>query len=161
MGCCISVNLQLKVRFSIDQKHSNTILEWQFVHRGNGAFPKVAPNRWGRGCRQECSSSSWRLRQWVGAGRVFKVDDPKLKPTGIPLASVPRRESRGVLSTGSGRRGPRADISDISTFHVKDVMDMDRDELMQKYNRTLRAVGLLRYMLQANQRVTEEPEQKM
>ena len=28
MGCCISVNLRLKVRFSIDQKHSNTILEW-------------------------------------------------------------------------------------------------------------------------------------
>ena len=32
MGCCISVNLQLKVRFSIDQKHSNTILEWPNKH---------------------------------------------------------------------------------------------------------------------------------
>ena len=33
---------------------------------------------------------------------------------------------------------------DVSGFHVKDVMDMDLDELIQKYNRTVRAAGLLR-----------------
>ena len=32
MGCCIGVNLRLKVRFSRDQKHSNTILEWPESH---------------------------------------------------------------------------------------------------------------------------------
>ena len=31
-GCCISVDLRLKVRFSIDQKHSNTIVEWPERH---------------------------------------------------------------------------------------------------------------------------------
>ena len=28
MGCCIGVNLRLKVRFSLDQKPSNTILQY-------------------------------------------------------------------------------------------------------------------------------------
>ena len=31
-GCCISVNLRLKVRISCDQKHSNTIVEWPKRH---------------------------------------------------------------------------------------------------------------------------------
>jgi hypothetical protein len=39
-------------------------------------------------------------------------------------------------------------------------MDMDLDELIQKYNRTVRAAGLLRYMLEADHGLTEEPEQK-
>ena len=51
-------------------------------------------------------------------------------------------------------------MSDVSSFHVKDVMDMDLDELIQKYNRTVRAAGLLRYMLEADHGLTEEPEQK-
>ena len=51
-------------------------------------------------------------------------------------------------------------MSDVSGFHVKDVMDMDLDELIQKYNRTVRAAGLLRYMLEADDGLTEEPEQK-
>ena len=51
-------------------------------------------------------------------------------------------------------------MSDVSGFHVKDVMDMDLDELIQKYNRTVRAAGLLRYMLEADHGLTEEPEQK-
>ena len=61
---------------------------------------------------------------------------------------------------GSGRRGPRSEPSDVSAFHVKDVIDMDIDELMQKYNHTLRAAGLLSYMLEADHGVIEEPEQK-
>ena len=32
MEFCIGVNLRLKVRFSRDQKHSNTILEWPERH---------------------------------------------------------------------------------------------------------------------------------
>ena len=36
---------------------------------------------------------------------------------------------------------------------------MDLDELIQKYNRTVWAVGLFRYMLEADLLVTEEPEQ--
>ena len=32
MECCIGVNSGLKVRFSLDQKHSNTILEWPERH---------------------------------------------------------------------------------------------------------------------------------
>ena len=32
MGCCTSVNLRLKVRFSRDQKLSKTILEWPNRH---------------------------------------------------------------------------------------------------------------------------------
>ena len=51
-------------------------------------------------------------------------------------------------------------MSDILAFHVKDVMDMDLDELIQKYNRTVRAAGLLRYMLEANHGVTKKPEHK-
>ena len=51
-------------------------------------------------------------------------------------------------------------MSDVSGFHVKDVMDIDLDELIQKYNRTVRAAGLLRYMLEADHGLTEEPEQK-
>ena len=51
-------------------------------------------------------------------------------------------------------------MSNVSDFHVKDVMDMDLDELIQKYNRTVFAAGLLRYMLEADHGVTEEPEQK-
>ena len=31
-GCCISVNLRLKIRISFDQKHSNTIVEWPKRH---------------------------------------------------------------------------------------------------------------------------------
>ena len=37
---------------------------------------------------------------------------------------------------------------------------MDLDELVQKYNRNVRAAGLLRYMLEADHGLTEEPEQK-
>ena len=55
---------------------------------------------------------------------------------------------------------PRSEMSDVSGFHVKDVMDMDPDELLQKYKRTVRAAGLLRYMLEADHGLTEEPEQK-
>ena len=55
---------------------------------------------------------------------------------------------------------PRSEMSDASRSHVKDVVDMDLDELIQKYNRTVRAAGLLRYMLEADHRVIEEPEQK-
>ena len=51
-------------------------------------------------------------------------------------------------------------MSDVSGFHVKDVMDMDVDELIQKYNRTMRAAGQLRYVLEADHGVAEEPEQK-
>ena len=32
MGCCTSVNLPFKVRFSLDQKPSNTIVEWPNRH---------------------------------------------------------------------------------------------------------------------------------
>ena len=62
-----------------------------------------------------------------------------------------------VLGTA---RAPRSEMSDVSGFHVKEVMDMDLDELLQKYNRTVRAAGLLRYMLEVDHGVTEEPEQK-
>ena len=49
-------------------------------------------------------------------------------------------------------------MSDVSGFRVKDVMDMDPDKLIHKYNRTVRAAGLLRYMLGADHKLTEEPE---
>ena len=49
---------------------------------------------------------------------------------------------------------------DVSGFHIKDVMDMDLDELIQKYNRTVRAAELLRYMLEADHGLKEELEQK-
>ena len=95
-----------------------------------------------------------------GEAGEFEAEDPKPKPGGIPLASLSGREARGVLGTGGRPRGPRSEMSDVSGFHVKDVMDMDLDELIQKYNRIVRAAGLLRYMLEADHRLTEEPEQK-
>ena len=61
----------------------------------------------------------------------FEAEDPKSKPGGIPLASLSGREARGVLGTGGRPRGPRSEMSDVSGFHVKDVMDMDQDELIQ------------------------------
>ena len=64
----------------------------------------------------------------------FKTEDPKSKPGGIPLASLSGGEASGVLGTGSRPRGPRSEMSDVSGFHDKDVMDMDLDELIQKYN---------------------------
>ena len=91
----------------------------------------------------------------------FEAEDSKPKPGGIPLASFSWGQARRVLSTGGRSQGPRSEMSDVSGFHVKDVMDMDQDELIQKYNRTLRAAGLLRYMLEADDGLTEEPEQKM
>ena len=90
----------------------------------------------------------------------FEAEDPKPKPWGIPLASLSAREARGVLGTGGRPRGPRSEMTDVSRFHVKDVMDMDLDELVQIYNRTVRAAGLLRYMLEADHGLTEEPEQQ-
>ena len=51
-------------------------------------------------------------------------------------------------------------MSDVSGFHVKDVMDMDVDKLIQKYNHTLHAARLLRYMLEADHGITQEPEHK-
>ena len=92
--------------------------------------------------------------------REFEAEDPKPKPGGIPLASLSGREARGVLGTGCRPRGPRSEMSDLSCFHVKDVMDMDLHELIQKYYRTVRAAGLLRYMLEADHGLSEEPEQK-
>ena len=80
----------------------------------------------------------------------FATEDPKSKPGGILLASLFGREARGVLGTGGRPRGPRSETSDDSGFHVKDVMDIDLNELIQKYNRTVRAAGLLRYMLEAD-----------
>ena len=90
----------------------------------------------------------------------FEAEDPKRNPGGIPLASLSGREARGVLGTGRRPRGPRSEISDVSGFHVKDVIDMDLDELIQKYNRTVRAARLLGYMLEADHGLTKEPEQK-
>ena len=43
----------------------------------------------------------------------FKAEDPKPKPAGIPLASLSRREARGVLGTGGRPRGPRSEMSDV------------------------------------------------
>ena len=88
----------------------------------------------------------------------FKTEDPKWKPGGIPLASFSGQEVRGVLGTRSRLRGPQSEMSDDSSFQVKDVMDMDLDELIQKYNRTVPAARLLRYMLEAGHGVTEKPE---
>ena len=90
----------------------------------------------------------------------FETEDLKSKPAGIPLASLSGREARGVLGTGGRPRGPRSEMSHVSGFHVKDAMDMDLDKLIQKYNRTVRAAGRLRYMLEADHGLTEEPEQK-
>ena len=90
----------------------------------------------------------------------FGPEDPKPKPGGIPLANLSGREARGVLGTGGGPRGPRSEMSDVLNFRAKNVMDMDLDELIQKYNRTVWAAGLLRYMLEADHGLTEEPEQK-
>ena len=95
-----------------------------------------------------------------GEAGEFEAEDPKPKPGGIPLASLSGREARGVLGTGGRPRGPRSEMSDVSGFHVKDVMDMDLDELIQKYNRTVRAARVLRYMLEADHGLLEEPEQK-
>ena len=73
------------------------------------------------------------VRGCMEAGQ-FETDDPKSKPGGIPLASLSGREARGVLGTGGWPQGPRSEVSDFLGFHVKDVMDMDVDELIQKYN---------------------------
>ena len=94
------------------------------------------------------------------AAGEFETQDPKSKPEGIPLASLSGCEARGVLDIGSGRRGQRSEMSDVLAFRMKDVIDMDLDGLIQKYNRTLRAAGLLRYMLEADHGVTVEPEHK-
>ena len=59
----------------------------------------------------------------------FEAEDPKSKPGGIPLASFWTLVS-GVLRTGGRPRGPRSEMSDVSSFRVKDVMDMDLDELI-------------------------------
>ena len=60
----------------------------------------------------------------------FETKDPKLKPGAVPLASLSGREARGVLGTGGWPRGPWSEIWDVSGFHIKDVMDMDLDELI-------------------------------
>ena len=95
----------------------------------------------------------------VEAGEL-ETEDPKSKHGGIPLARLSGREARGVLGTGSRPRGPRSEMSDVSSFHVKDVMNMDQDQMIWKYHRTVRTAGLLRYMLKADHGLTEEPEQK-
>ena len=123
-------------------------------------MPDAVPNRRGRGRCKEYSPSCWRLRSGCGEAGEFEAEDPKPKPGDIPLASLSGGEARGVLGTGGRPRGPRSEMSDVSGFHVKDVMDMDLNELIQKYNRTVRAAGLFRYMLEANHGLTEEPEQK-
>ena len=53
-----------------------------------------------------------------------------------------------VGTSVSGRRGLGSDTSVVSAFQVKDLMDMDLHELIHKYNRTLRVLGLLRYLLE-------------
>ena len=68
------------------------------------------------------------------AGEI-EAEDPKPKPGGIPLASLSEREARGVLGTGGRPRGSRSEMSDVSGFHVKDVLDMDLDELIQNLRR--------------------------
>ena len=51
------------------------------------------------------------------AAEGFKMEDPKSKPEGIPLASLSRREARGALGSrdecGIGRWAPRLDILDV------------------------------------------------
>ena len=69
----------------------------------------------------------------------LETEDPKSKPGGIPLASLSGREAWGVLGTRSRPRGPRSEMSGVSGSHVKDVTDMDLDEFIQQYSRTVRA----------------------
>ena len=90
----------------------------------------------------------------------FETEYPKSKAGSIPLASLSGREARGVLCTEGRPQRLRSEMSDVSGFHIKDVIDMDRDELIQKYNRTVRAAGLLSHMLEADHGLTEEPERK-
>ena len=51
-------------------------------------------------------------------------------------------------------------MSQVLGFDVKDVMDMDLDYLIQRYNCTVHAAGLLRYMPEANHGLTEEAGRK-
>ena len=90
----------------------------------------------------------------------FETEHTKSKPVGNPLVSLCGREARGVLVIWSRPRGPRSEMWDVSVFYIKDFMDMDLGELIHKYNRTVRATELLRYMLEADHRLIEELEQK-
>ena len=90
----------------------------------------------------------------------FETEDLNSKPQGIPLANPSVQEAPGVRGTRSRRRTPRSEMSDISGLHVKDVMDMDLDELIKKYNRTVLGARVLKYMPEVEHGVTEEPEQK-
>ena len=62
----------------------------------------------------------------------FEMENPMSKPGGILVASLSRREAWGVLGTGSRPREPRSEMLDVSGFHLKDVLGMDLDELIQK-----------------------------
>ena len=98
------------------------------------------------------------------SGRAVRDKGPQIETAGYPVG---KPSWTGSLGPGihdqraSGGGGPNSDISDVLVCHVKDVMDMDLDELIQKYNRTLRVVGLLRCMLETHHGVTKEREQKM
>ena len=95
----------------------------------------------------------------------FEMEDPKSKPQGIALASLSRRGAwralRSPKARGMRRPGLRSGISDVSAFHVKDVMAVDVDKLIHKYNRTLRAAGPVSYLLETDHGGKEETEHKM
>ena len=93
------------------------------------------------------------------AARNFETEDLNSKPQGIPLASLSEQEALGVRGTRSRRLTPRSEMSDVSGLHIKDVMNMDLDELIKKYDVTVRA-GVLRYVPEVEHGVAEEPEQK-
>ena len=78
------------------------------------------------------------------AAGEFETEDAKSQPVGIPMASLSGREAGGVLGAGSGCRGPRSEMLDVAGFQVKDVMEMDLEELIQKYSHTVHATGPLR-----------------
>ena len=130
------------------------------VMKAMGHFQTLYPTAGAQGAANGILRRVGDFVSGCAAAGELEFEDPNSKPEGIPLASLSAREARSVLGIGSRPRGPRSVMSDFSAFHVKDVMDMDLDEVIQKYNRTVRVAGLLRYMLEADHGLTEEAEQK-
>ena len=100
--------------------------ELQLGHKGNGAFQDNMPPRVFSVQLAIAAVGSW----WPGNSRRRTPSQNQKSFGKKALLDVrPRAFSVVVTSVGTGVGGPSSDISDTA-FHIKDVMDMDRDELI-------------------------------
>ena len=73
-------------------------------------------------------------------------DVGSVKTEGVSLGALSASAAREALGT-SGDKRRRGDMDTWSGFRREDLIDMSFEKMADKYERTLKAAGLLRYML--------------